>query len=215
MFWPLVLCCGRWGDTELPSQGQQILRDNTHVQLSEINQLIQSPHPSGLLSQAFTLQADIPPPLSTQGREWFPPFIVSRGFPGGSGGKESANAGDTGSIPGSRRSPGEENGNPLQYSCLENSMDRGAWQATDHGVTELDITEHLNNNGEWLCMALDRHFTSFHHHFTSKKNKTRQNKRQSLEWILHLKTVRCFWNWVRMLWGHIEDWIAHVPMMIS
>ena len=49
------------------------------------------------------------------------------GFPGGSDGKESAcNAGDLGSIPGSGRSPGEGNGNPLQHSCLENPMDRGA-----------------------------------------------------------------------------------------
>ena len=46
------------------------------------------------------------------------------------------NAGDTDSIPGLGRSPGEGNGNPLQYSCLENSMDREAWQATVHGVTE-------------------------------------------------------------------------------
>ena len=49
-----------------------------------------------------------------------------------------ANAGDvrnSGSIPGPGRSPGEGNGNPLQYSCLENPMDRGAWQATVHGVT--------------------------------------------------------------------------------
>ena len=50
------------------------------------------------------------------------------GFPGGSNGKASAcNAGDLGSIPGSGRSPREGNGNPLQYSCLENSMDGGAW----------------------------------------------------------------------------------------
>jgi len=50
------------------------------------------------------------------------------GFPGGSDGKASAcNVGDLDSIPGSGRSPGEGNGNPLQYSCLENSMDRGAW----------------------------------------------------------------------------------------
>ena len=49
------------------------------------------------------------------------------GSPGGSDGKKSAcNAGDLGSIPGSGKSPGEENGHPLQYSCLENSMDRGA-----------------------------------------------------------------------------------------
>ena len=55
----------------------------------------------------------------------------------GSVGKESAcNAGDPGSIPGLRRLPGEGNGNPLQYSCLKNSVDRGAWQATDHGVTK-------------------------------------------------------------------------------
>ena len=54
------------------------------------------------------------------------------GFPGGSDGEESAcNAGDQGSIPGSGRSPGEGNGNALQYSCLENLMDRGAWWATE------------------------------------------------------------------------------------
>ena len=55
-----------------------------------------------------------------------------KGFPRSSVGKESAcNAGDLGSIPGSGRSPGEGNRNPLQYSCLENSMDRGAQQASD------------------------------------------------------------------------------------
>ena len=59
------------------------------------------------------------------------------GFPGGSDGKESGcNAGDLGSIPGSGRSSEEGNGNPLQCSCLENSMDRGAWQAIDHGVAK-------------------------------------------------------------------------------
>ena len=59
------------------------------------------------------------------------------GFPGVSEGKDSAcNAGDLGSIPGSGRCPGEGNGNPLQYSCLENSMDRGAWQATVHAVSK-------------------------------------------------------------------------------
>ena len=55
-----------------------------------------------------------------------------------------ANAGDRrdlGSIPGSGRSPGEGNGNPFQYSCLENPMDGEAWRATVHGVTELDTTE--------------------------------------------------------------------------
>ena len=47
-----------------------------------------------------------------------------------------ANAGDQDSVPGSGRCPGEGNGNPLQYSCLENSMDRGAWWATVHGIAE-------------------------------------------------------------------------------
>ena len=59
------------------------------------------------------------------------------GFPGGSDGKESAcSAGDPGLIPGLGRSPGERNGNPLQYPWLENPMDGGAWQATVHGVAK-------------------------------------------------------------------------------
>ena len=59
------------------------------------------------------------------------------GFPGGSEGKASAcNVGDPGLIPGSARSPGEGNGHPLQDSCLENPMDRGAWQATVHAVVK-------------------------------------------------------------------------------
>ena len=58
-------------------------------------------------------------------------------FPGGSDCKASAyNVGDLGSIPGSGRSPGEGNGNPVQYSCLENPMDGGAWWATVHGVAK-------------------------------------------------------------------------------
>ena len=57
-----------------------------------------------------------------------PVILTNNGFPGGSDSKASAcNAGDPGSIPGLGRSPGEGNGNPLQYSCLENSMDGGAW----------------------------------------------------------------------------------------
>ena len=63
------------------------------------------------------------------------------GFPGGSDGKESpCNAGDVASIPGSGRSPGEENGYPLQYSCLEKSMDRGTWQDTVHGISKSQHT---------------------------------------------------------------------------
>ena len=65
--------------------------------------------------------------------------LIHRGFPGGTSGKESAgNAGELrnmGSIPELGRSPGGGHGNPLQYSCLENSVDRGAWWATVHRVT--------------------------------------------------------------------------------
>ena len=67
-------------------------------------------------------------------------FEFSRGalgFPGGLDSEESAfNARDMGLIPGLGRSPGEGNGNPLQYSCLENPMDSGAWWATVHGVAK-------------------------------------------------------------------------------
>ena len=68
--------------------------------------------------------------------------LKSLDFPGGSVGKNpSASSGDTGLIPGLGRSAGEGNGNPLQYSCLGNSIDRGAWQATVHGIAkELDMT---------------------------------------------------------------------------
>ena len=69
-----------------------------------------------------------------------PPSELLKGFPGGTSDKEpTANAGDireAGSIPGLGRSPEGGHGNPLQYSCLENPMDRGAWWATVHGVTK-------------------------------------------------------------------------------
>ena len=62
------------------------------------------------------------------------------GFPDDSHGKESAcSAGDLGSIPGSGRPPGKGNGDPLQYSCLGNPMDRGAWWATVHGVARVRL----------------------------------------------------------------------------
>ena len=70
------------------------------------------------------------------------------GFPSGSDGKESAsNAADPGSIPGSGRSPGGGNGNPLQYSCLENSMDRGAWWA--HVRTCTHTHTHTHSQDGW------------------------------------------------------------------
>ena len=69
-------------------------------------------------------------------------------FPGGSDGKESAcNARDLASIPGLGRSPGEGNGYPLQYSCLDNRKDRGTWWITVHEVTkQLDMTERLTKS---------------------------------------------------------------------
>ena len=75
-------------------------------------------------------------------------FIM--GFPGGSDSKESAcNAEDPGLISGSERFPGGGNGSPLQYSCLENSMDRGAWQATVHGVeNDYATNAHTSLGGE-------------------------------------------------------------------
>ena len=64
-------------------------------------------------------------------------LIITQCFPGGSDSEESTcNVGDLGSMPGLGRSPGEGNGNPLQYSYLENSVDRGAWQAVVHRVTK-------------------------------------------------------------------------------
>ena len=69
------------------------------------------------------------------------------GFPGDSDSKDSAcNAGDVGSIPGLRRYMGEGNSNPIQYSCLDNHMDRGAWQAIVRKVTESDTTKRTGNS---------------------------------------------------------------------
>ena len=95
------------------------------------------------------------------------------GFPGSSDSKEPAcNVEDPGLIPGSGRPPGEGNGNPLQYSCLENPMDRGAWWATVHGVAkswaQLSDNTHtsllLNASyprGDLNCLMKDVHFISF------------------------------------------------------
>ena len=72
---------------------------------------------------------------------------TKKGFPGGTVVKNSpanvSDARDSGSIPGLERSPGVGNGNPLQYSCLKNSMDRGAWWTTVHGVTKTENTNTL------------------------------------------------------------------------
>ena len=82
---------------------------------------------------------------TTTFEKWFDSFLRRKTYTsymthpklGGSNDKESAcSAGDPGSIPGSGRSPGEGNGNPLQHTCLENPADRGAWRATVHGVAK-------------------------------------------------------------------------------
>ena len=85
-------------------------------------------------------------------------MLYAWGFPGGTSGKEPAcNVGDTGLIPGLGKSPGGGNGNPLQYSCLENPMDRRAWQATIHRVTlsrtelkQLSTGQHPCSMPTWL-----------------------------------------------------------------
>ena len=102
-------------------------------------------------TQARKLVAGMTSRLASNGLNIIEDYSESFGchFPGGVGIKESAyNAGDPCSIPGLGRSPGEGNGNTFQYSCLENLMDRGAWQAIVCGVTELNRTEHTDSAGE-------------------------------------------------------------------
>ena len=86
------------------------------------------------------------------------------GFPGGSVLKNlPANAGDTGSVPGSGGSPGEGHGNPLQYSFLGKPMDRETWWATIHGVTNSQLN---NNKKELLFIECDEVINSGHHVFS-------------------------------------------------
>ena len=87
-------------------------------------------------------------------------IILQEGFPGGSVVKNlpsnARDAGGLGSVPGSRRAPGGGNGSPLQSSCLEDPMDRGAWRATVHSVAESDKTEGLSTQANLHDLKLIR-----------------------------------------------------------
>ena len=111
-------------------------------------------------------------------------IICNSGLPGGSDGKACAcNAGDLGLIPVSGRSPGERNGNPLQYSCLENPMNRGAWQVIVHGVTKSQT---------WLS-----DFTFFHFHFSQDRG---LQSRSFWTHLVHMILNRVFWilkKWIK------------------
>ena len=114
--------------------------------------------------------------------------------PGGSDSKELiCNVGDLGSIPGMGRSSGEGNGNPLQYFCLENPMDRGAWWATVHGVTVLDTME-------WLSMSMCAHGQTHTH--TQKQNISSFKERTECYsgmfpplWVAFLSILFFFFSW--------------------
>ena len=114
-----------------------------------------------MLSETSQLKEDRYYKIPLTGGTWSSP-----GFPGGSDGKQSAcNAGDPGSIPRSGGSPREGNGNPLQYSCLGNPMDRGAWRATVHGVATVghDLVAKQQYSSVWIyqfCLSTDIQVTS-------------------------------------------------------
>ena len=98
-------------------------------------------NPSQVLPLSWLFSSLLLPGLfnSLSGQQLLGSIKYDGGFSGDSDGKESAcSAGDLDWIPGSGRFPGERNGNPLQYSCLENPMDRGAWRAIVHGVTGVE-----------------------------------------------------------------------------
>ena len=112
----------------------------TRVHLSPCSELDVSP-PAPVLKPSLL---QVVGPVGDAGSRGWDHCLLTRGlhwgFPGGSEGKApTCNAGDPGSIPGSGRSPRGGHGNPLQYSCLENPMDGGAWRATAHGVTKRRI----------------------------------------------------------------------------
>ena len=107
--------------------------------------------------------------------------------------KSTCNAGNPGLIPGSGKSPEEGNGYPLQYSCLENSMDRGAWVATVHWVMELDMTERLTHFF-FSIVASDGYFQKW--------------------WItlnMNIKVGLILWTWWKMWILSHRQWNALQP----
>ena len=124
---------------------------------------------------------------------------IERSLPGGSDSKESAcHTGDLGSIPGSGRSPRGGHGNPLQCSCLQNPMDKGAWQATVHGVTKSQT---------WLS---DYAHTA--NHVRSRILKNSQLGRIFQERNLNL-TQR--WGPAHLHMGKSHSWNLHWPLSLS
>ena len=128
-----------WDTTEHACKAKIILWQLLY-QSSELKGLSSSSGPKPVTMEsrihANNIPAHCPGHFSLRGQ--YLHFSLRLGLPRWLCGKKNppANAGDMGSIPGSGRSSGEGNGNPLQYSCLENSTDRGAWWATVHGVTK-------------------------------------------------------------------------------
>ena len=90
------------------------------------------------------------------------PLLLGVGFPGGSVVKHlpanAGDAGDAGLISGSGRSPGEGNGTPLQYSCLGNPMDRGAWQYTVHGIGLTQLSDQTTTKYYYCINVTEKHF---------------------------------------------------------
>ena len=125
-------CCSSWGCRarhNLATEQQYMLGCTFKVNLTSLH----VPQKKRKVHHLFLNGRNLELPRQCD----FPVTQTAVGFPGGSDGKEPAcNVGDPGSIPGSGRSPGEGNGNKLQYSCLENPMDRESWWATVHGVAK-------------------------------------------------------------------------------
>ena len=126
-------------------------------------------------------------------------FIM--GFPGGSEVKASAsNAGDPGSFPGSGRYPGEGNGNPLQYSCLENPMDGGAWRATVHGSQRVghDCATSLHFHSQ-VCHSFaskEQTYFNFMAAITVPSGFGAQDNEMSVLPLFPLLFAMRWWNWM-------------------